>query len=300
MPREPSPINGAARAMAVVDFLAARPSETFSLSELARRVGLNKSTAHTVIHTLHDAGWLFQSPRDMRYGLGPRLTLIGQAAAEAVPEFVLARPIMHELASELLVECVFSALVADEIVVLGSSGPARLGEETVRVGSVMPCAPPLGTVFVAWLSEADRTQRRQRGLDHGYDSMAAELDEIRNRGYVATLSSSESWLLRALGELPGNHSDRSELQRELEERLSAVAAAAYLATHRDGTGAQPIEALMAPVFQDGSARYALTARLGRQVNLDELDRIGGRVRAAAAEISQALSGLAGSAQAMAR
>jgi DNA-binding IclR family transcriptional regulator len=278
--------------MAVIDFLAARPSETFSLSELARRCGLNKSTAHTVIHTLHDGGWLFQSPRDMRYGLGPRLTLIGQAAAECVPELVIALPIMRELASELSAECVLSALVQDEIVVLGSTGAVRLGAPTVPAGTVMPCAPPLGTVFVAWLSDLERTRRRERGLDLGYDVMSSELEEIRRLGYVATLSSSESWLLRVLNDLPDRHSDRSELQRELERRLSAVAAGAYLASHRADAGVQQIEALMAPVFQDGSAHYALTAsRLGRQMDPTELARIGRRVCAAGAEISQSLASI---------
>lgn len=289
MAAEAGPVNGAARAMAVIDFLAARPSETFSLSELARRVGLNKSTAHTVIHTLHDAGWLFRSPRDLRYGLGPRLTLIGQAAAKSVPELVVARPVMDELASELSAECVFSILIEDEIVVLGSSGANRPGEMAVAAGSITPCAPPLGTVFVAWLSETEREQRRQRGLDLGYDEMSAELEAIRGRGYVAALASSESWLLRVLGDLPKSHSDRAEVQRQLEDRLSSVAAAAYLASYEDGIEPQQIESLMAPVFQDGLARYALTAsRLSRRLGRQELADAGQRVRIAADEISQSL------------
>jgi DNA-binding IclR family transcriptional regulator len=288
-----SPLNGTARGIAIVDFLATRPSETFTLSELARRVGLNKSTAHTVIHTLHDAGWLFQSPHDQRYGLGPRLTLIGEAAARCVPELVLARPFMSDLAADLRAECVFSVLVQDEIVILGATGAIRLGGHSVSPGGRMPCTAPLGTVFIAWLDEAERAQRRARGLDRGYDVMADELAAIRGRGFAATLASSEdSTLLRLLAELPGAYAERSETLQSLEERLSAVAAAAYLASFEDGTAAQSVDAVMAPVFQDGAPRYALTAsRLGRWVDLDELTRLGERVRHSADQITQRLSEL---------
>jgi DNA-binding IclR family transcriptional regulator len=199
---------------------------------------------------------------------------------------------MHALASELSAECVFSALVHDEIVILGSTGAVRLGAPTLSAGSIIPCAPPLGTVFVAWMSDSERAQRRERGLDIGYEVMSAELEEVRRLGYVATLSSSESWLLRVLSELPSSRSDRNEAQRQLEERLSLVAAGAYLASHGEGTGEQEIEALMAPVFRDGSPQYALTAsHLGRRMSLEDLSRNGTRVSAAAAQISGAIADL---------
>lgn len=288
------PVNSASRAVAIIEFLAARPAQTYSLSEIARRVGLNKSTAHTLIHTLHSAGWLFCSPRDMRYGLGPRLTMIGEAAGQCVPELVVARPIMNELASELQAECVLTTLVKDEIVLLGSTGPVRLGDPTLHLGSRMPCAPPMGTVFVAWLSESDRAERRRQGFDRGYEAMAAELAAIRRRGYVATLrSTDEHRLSRILRDIPDSYFNRVELRNALKERLAAMQAIDYLASYDRGAPPQQIESVQAPVFQEGSSRFALTAsHLGGPMTRNELANVGRRVRAAADDISDSIAELA--------
>src|SRR5207244_378633 len=46
------PAPGADRVVRVLDFLAAHPDEPFTLSELARRLELNKATAHALLVTL--------------------------------------------------------------------------------------------------------------------------------------------------------------------------------------------------------------------------------------------------------
>jgi DNA-binding IclR family transcriptional regulator len=229
----------------------------------------------------------------MRYGLGPRLSMIGEAAALCVPELVVARPAMNQLAAELPAECTFSTVVKDEIVILGSTGPVRLGEPTLHVGSRMPCAPPLGTVFVAWFSEAERAERRAQGLDHGYDAIADELAAIRRRGYVATLQSSDQLRLsRVLSEIPDSYFNRAELRNALEERLAEMSTTVYLASHERGVAPQDIASVQAPVFQDGSPRFALTVSgLPRRLTGAELAALGKRVRAAANEVSNSIDGL---------
>lgn len=292
------PVNSASRAVAIIEFLAARPAQTYSLSEIARRVGLNKSTAHTLIHTLHSAGWLFCSPRDLRYGLGPRLTMIGEAASQCMPELVVARPVMNELANELRAECVFSTVVKDEIVILGSTGPLRLGEPTPHAGTRMPCAPPFGTVFVAWFSEAERAERLGQGLDRGYDAMADELDAIRRRGYVATLKANDEMRLsRVLRDIPDSYFNRAQLRSALEERITQLKPTDYLASHERGAPPQDIESIQAPVFQDGSPRFAITvSHLRGPMTTTQVAALGRRVRASANDVSAAIDDLAGSAR----
>ena len=75
--------------------------QTFSLSDIARQCGLRKSTAYTILGTLHESGWVTRSPADLRYALGPSLIAVGQAAEETRPEVNLARPVMEALAIEL-------------------------------------------------------------------------------------------------------------------------------------------------------------------------------------------------------
>ena len=43
---------------ACLDFLAAHPTESFTLSELSRRLGINGASAHAVLTELTEAGYL--------------------------------------------------------------------------------------------------------------------------------------------------------------------------------------------------------------------------------------------------
>jgi DNA-binding IclR family transcriptional regulator len=65
----------------VLEFLAARPDERFTLSELARGCDLNKATAHALLTELTARGVLLRHPDEKRYSLGPRLVPVGDAAA---------------------------------------------------------------------------------------------------------------------------------------------------------------------------------------------------------------------------
>ena len=58
----PRPAPGAERVVAVLNFLAAHPDESFTLSELSRRLDLNKATCHALLMTLTQAGYLLRHP----------------------------------------------------------------------------------------------------------------------------------------------------------------------------------------------------------------------------------------------
>ena len=69
----PRPAPGVERVVAVLNFLAAHPDESFTLSELARRLDLNKATCHALLMPLTQAGYLLRHPTRMNYTLGPAL-----------------------------------------------------------------------------------------------------------------------------------------------------------------------------------------------------------------------------------
>lgn len=75
---------------AVLEFMAARPDERFTLSELARGCKLNKATAHSLLNELTGAGLLLRHPGEKRYSLGPRLVTIGLAAEQVFRDGALA------------------------------------------------------------------------------------------------------------------------------------------------------------------------------------------------------------------
>jgi DNA-binding IclR family transcriptional regulator len=284
--------NSAARAIAIIEFLATRPTETFSVSEVARRVSLNKSTAYTLLRTLHRAGWAFRSPVDLQYGIGPTLIVIGEAAAQALPEVSFARPVMQGLASEFHRECVLSTVVGEEIVVLHTTGPAELGSPWSRPGSRTPCSPPFGTVFVAWQDQPSQKQWYERGTvvsAERFEELEADLEMIRARGFVATMATTVESQIAQLVRDMGDKVTAKDLGRIREMRLSRLAPMEYLVGTDESVGSFMIDQFQAPIFDRESARYALTIRgINEEMDLATLSEAGGRVRAACDEVTRAI------------
>ena len=165
------------RTVAILNFLAAHPDDAFTLSELCRRVGITKATAHAMLNALADAGYLLRHPTDKTFTLGPALIAVGSAAAARRMEVVdYAREEMARLADALRVQVVATTAMGEEIVVLAREGTAEPFRVTLDVGQRLPLVPPIGTVFVAWSppSEIDRWLRRA-----GKDVAAAQLDRYR-------------------------------------------------------------------------------------------------------------------------
>jgi DNA-binding IclR family transcriptional regulator len=191
------------RAVDVLDFLADNPRDAFSLSELARRLDLNKASAHATLNALVDRGYLLRHPVRKDYRLGPRLIAVGQAAREQYPVVEFARDELRRLSEDIDTECVASAPIGDEMVIVDQAGPVRPIGLTVAVGHRFPLVPPMGTIFMAWSSpEAiDEWLRRV-----GADATEAELDRyrqalanVRERGYSAGRDGDEYQLLDLRG-----------------------------------------------------------------------------------------------------
>lgn len=99
----------------------------------------------------------------------------------------LARPHMEALADDLDVECVASAVVGPDMVLIARAGSMAAGLLPTAVGQRMPFEPPLGTVFVAWAHPPAREAWLERaGPDASPEyraAMAQTLAEVRRAGY---------------------------------------------------------------------------------------------------------------------
>lgn len=141
------------RAVAVLNRLAQEPQQRWSLSDLARELDLSKATAHAVMTSLVETGYVARDDEDKTYSLGPALIAVGNAAQSAFPGARVAQGQMDQLAARFDLEVIASTAIGEEIVILARSGnPRPLGID-VRPGQRLPLVPPLGTVFVAWADE---------------------------------------------------------------------------------------------------------------------------------------------------
>lgn len=259
------PAPAADRATQILDLLTDHPGERFTLSELARRLEINKASLHAITAALVERGYLLRHPVDKGFALGPRLIAVGEAARDQFPVTEFARDELQRLSADLAMECVASAAVGDEMVIVDRAGPVRPIGVTVAVGYRFALVPPMGTVFIAW-SPPDEIDTWLRRL--GSDVTDAELDQyrvalaaVRERGFSAGLDADGSRSLaealadrdssgrRSVGEsLPDEYS-LVALEGAAEHRVSTVGAPVF-----DVQGAVPL-AIYVLGFRD-----ALTAR----------------------------------------
>lgn len=184
----PEPSNPTSRVVDVLNFLAAHPTEAFSLAELARHLGLSNGSAHRILTTLSSAHFLSRDAKRRTYSLGRAMVAIGQAAVETHRGIDVARRELARLAGDLNVQCSANAVVDDEILVLVKEGAAQSHRGLTRVGERRPLVPPLGLCHVAWGGEQAIAAYVAAAAPHLGDAAFARLHAafplIRQRGFA--------------------------------------------------------------------------------------------------------------------
>ncbi len=184
----PDPSNPTSRVMDVVNFLAAHPSESFTLAEIARHVGLSNGSAHRLLTTMTAGQFLSRHAKHRTYSLGVALVAVGQAAIEKHRGIDIARGEIARLAQELGLQCSANAIADGDILVLIREGAPRSNLGLTRVGERRALAPPLGLCHIAWSGEAAIEAYLDRSgpqVDAPVrDRLAAAMPVIRRRGYA--------------------------------------------------------------------------------------------------------------------
>jgi DNA-binding IclR family transcriptional regulator len=274
------------RAIAILNLLATRPSERFTLSEIARDLELNKATLHAILWALTDAGYLMRDEDAKTYGVGPALIALGNAATASSPAVDAALPEMRALSDDLGLDCVASAAIHDEIVILartGTPGPFGLN---IQPGMRIPLVPPLGTVFVAW-SDRATIDRYLARVDPGKDELEryrGAVDAVRERGYsVGIARGAYRRLVEAL-EAAG--------QAAVAEGVKGLREDEYALVEVDTAGSYRLNHIGAPVFgSDGEVTLALFL-IGFQDQLpaEQIPHYGERLREAAGRVTKSIQG----------
>lgn len=147
-------VQSIARACALLEALAHQPGA--SLGKLSRDVGLHPATAHRLLHTLQDLGYVYHAGPATSYHLGPNLMWLGRQAAVQFPFREATRAEMHLLV-EQCAETAYTAVLRDEEVlyvdVVDSPHTIRI---TSQIGDRCPAhTTATGRVLLSFLSPAD-------------------------------------------------------------------------------------------------------------------------------------------------
>lgn len=289
------------RVVAVLNFLAAHPDEGFTLSELARHLDLNKATAHSLLNALSDAGYVIRHPSRLTFALGPALVVLGNAAGAGSPALDFARNEMRTLAETFGLECLATAEVGDDMVILSRSGvPGRLRtlDDLVQIGRRLPLMPPLGTVFRAWAGD-DEIERwlallERTAGDDEIDRYRHGLHAARRRGYVVGLEADpRATLGRALAQLADD--DRGARVRDVVESLvDELGHDEYILVDLQPASNYFVNHVVAPVFdQQGEVTLAISlAGFRGRISGAEIERHGNALREACDRVTRAIHGRA--------
>ncbi|GIE91954.1 IclR family transcriptional regulator [Actinoplanes regularis] len=144
------------------------------IADLARSVGLNRSTAYRYVATLAKLGYVQQDPDTRKYSLGPRVIDLGFAALASMEVTRVAMRHLQALSDETGCAASMAVLDGQDIVYVERCRSRRAGtmsmDLNLHVGSRLPAyCTSMGKVLLAYREPGtlrallDRTDLARRG-----------------------------------------------------------------------------------------------------------------------------------------
>jgi DNA-binding IclR family transcriptional regulator len=290
MPITPPP--AVLRACDALEHLARHPGRAFSVSELARELGMPRATCDAVLLALAQRSLVDRRDPDRRYALGPACISLGEAARAADSLLVPVAPLAEAFARETRT-CVALATVTGETLRVDrmfDHGPA-FGARA-RVGESVPLIAPFGAVFVAWAPDAAVDQWLDgAGIadDAERGRYRAALSGVRARGLSIAVSNTRtdvSGIVERLQSGPGRPTDAT---------IAELTRSEYLTADLDAHRPTRVNQLSAPVFDRNGDVAIQIMVLGPAYDLvpEEIQRLGDGLRALARQATERIGGVDG-------
>ena len=191
---EPAGSQSLERGLAILTtFRSAQP--LLGVSDLARQVGLSRSTAHRYITTLTGLGYLQQDSATKKYRLGPRVLDLGFSAINSMELRHVSAPHLRQLSQTTKHTVNMAVLDGEDIVYIErcrAAGPEEI-DLNLHVGSRLPAyCTSMGKVLLAFLPPAElrsfleHVQLARRGPNTitVKRELAKELARVRARGFA--------------------------------------------------------------------------------------------------------------------
>ena len=178
------------RALAVLEMLAAS-RKGLTLSEIARNLGVNRSSVYYVLKTLERHGYVSRPSARGRYGFTQRLFTLANRSLEGIGIRDKAASFLQQLARDAGMAVHLTILSQNELVILDKSVPPGKAQLPTWIGKRLPIhCTAAGKALLAFQPpepiEACITRGLIRYNENTIVSAArfrAELERIRLRGY---------------------------------------------------------------------------------------------------------------------
>src|SRR3954463_11931379 len=229
------------------------------VSDVARDVGLSRSTTHRYIATLAGLGYLQQDPPTRKYRLGPRVLDLGFSAINSMDLREVAAPHLQALSDETGHTVNMAILDGTDIVYIERCRSSQQGQREIdlnlHVGSRLPAyCTSMGKVLLAGLPAPeldgvlDQVQFQQRGPNTLIErkALADALAAVRDAG-IAVNNEELAYGLRSIA-VP------------VRDRSGLVAAAINLAVHRSLVSMEDLVIRLSPALK--RTANEISARIG--------------------------------------
>ena len=156
--------------------------EELGVSEMTQRLGSSKGTIFRHVQTLVDRGYLSQNPRTLRYRLGTRAHLLGEAARSSMDLLAIGTEALGKLQAATRQTAVLSRVIGRSVIVLNTiTGPSAL-EIGVKPGSELPLhASAQGKIALAFSRRGLLTALRKQKLAAMTSRTVTDIDELERQ-----------------------------------------------------------------------------------------------------------------------
>lgn len=187
-----APVKSADRVLLIFELLTEHP-DGLTLAEVQQKMGLPKSSAHGLLHTMVMRGFLELDPATKRFRIGIRLWQAGRSYLSAASIEKLALPYMAQVRDELNETVQLAVLDGADNIYVAKVDPDHQLRLASHVGARLPAfATGIGKALLSTLD--DDEVRRRVGTDpfpaftehtlSDVEALVTELGVVRERGYA--------------------------------------------------------------------------------------------------------------------
>ena len=290
-----------ARALAILDLLMANPNQAFGLTEMTRRLNLNKATCHAILTTMSNYGFLVQHPKTKAYRLGPSIIAAGNAAFAQFPVLEYARPELEAMQNDLGIGFAVTGRSKLHMVLLALYGRAAPLMDSFQLGLRLPNTAPVAACFTAftdaqyleaWLTRAHESRD---GYNEKLDQkLRVSLIAIRARGYEVTLKTNAEAALRVeLGRIH-NSWGLTELEDAANKYQHDLCDEHFHLDRVDPRARYEISTIAVPVFvfKEVPVMCLVAGSFDKPISGAQIEEIAARIKESADRVTALASGQA--------
>lgn len=274
------------RVVDIVELLCRPGHEHLRFSDVVAKLGLTQATAHAILATLSERGWIARDPATKTYSLGPALAAAGARADLARPVVHAARLAIQQLHSETGYATSVLERIGDSLIVAAHAS-ADSSTPALGPGDRIPYTPPFGVALAAWdTPDAKRDWLRRAGGGEPEQRLEAVLAKTHERGFDVDWTTPAMAQAAALVVRLQRDGVPTQVAEIMDRLLVECTAVGLLPDDDPGRRAQPVATVAAPVLDgDGHATLIVAVHPLRPLAAKETRALGRQIVDLAATLS---------------